>query len=203
MERRRPGPWPLIDAIDAGNSKKVRAFLEAGANPNLRTDRSQTPLHFAAARGDVISAKLLLRYGANTNVQSTSGDTPLHSAVRAAFYGSGSDRPDMVRLLLKNGADPNLRDDAGETPLHRACHHPKIAKVLVENGADIGVKANGGWTPLHFATWGGKPELVDFLLKKGGYKTKNRGRKARFVFANPQVRGIFQKYLKKYIGSSE
>ena len=82
------------------------ALLAAGADPNLTTRKTgRTPLHYAAARGDVRRVAALLAAGANTEVVETAEEgfessalgTPLAAAVVCG-------NPNAVPTLLRGGA---------------------------------------------------------------------------------------------------
>lgn len=58
--------YALRMAVSLGHYRSARVLLEAGANPDLHSDRSiQTPIMLAARYGHVRLVKLLLRYGAS------------------------------------------------------------------------------------------------------------------------------------------
>ena len=82
------------------------ALLAAGADPNLTTLKTgRTPLHYAAARGEVRRVAALLAAGANTEVvetarpgfESSALGTPLAAAVVCG-------NPNAVPTLLRGGA---------------------------------------------------------------------------------------------------
>ena len=84
----------------------IVALLAAGADPNLTTLKTgRTPLHYAAARGEVRRVAALLAAGANTEVvetapqgfESSSLGTPLAAAVECG-------NPNAVPTLLRGGA---------------------------------------------------------------------------------------------------
>jgi ankyrin repeat protein len=86
----------------------VLAFLEKGANPNVRNDREQSPLHLLChneglrqlgAFHDILLG--MLSQGADPNCQSMTGCTPLH----LALYHKDIDS--AVQLVC-GGADINL-----------------------------------------------------------------------------------------------
>jgi ankyrin repeat protein len=66
-----------------------------------------TPLHYAAAGGNVELTELLLKNGANPNAVAADGNLPLNVAYRQPA-GSNTGRPGIPELLLKYGADELL-----------------------------------------------------------------------------------------------
>jgi len=93
----------ILDENDGGSV--MRAFLEAGANPNVKNSRGQTPLLLFCYNQSLREynyypdlLQLLLEMGANVNLPSTqSGCTPLHLAL---YY---RDIESAVRLV-RHGA---------------------------------------------------------------------------------------------------
>ena len=102
----------------------------------------QTPLHLAAANGNLEASRALLAAGADVNAvvglqDSTSdswfswpitavpGSTPLHMAALASGSGcndckNAAGLPGVVSSLLEAGADINAKDCEGYTALERA-----------------------------------------------------------------------------------
>lgn len=72
------GRTPLIIAVQQGNEKLVKMFLEAGADPNLKDeDSGTTPLFSAVKRQYVYLTRLLLENGADVTISDDNGDTAL------------------------------------------------------------------------------------------------------------------------------
>lgn len=125
------GGAPLHRAAQASATtpELIDRMLARGADLNVRTragfdegrrrdgfDRGLTPLHVAAAAGNVTVVQALLARGADVKATTPHGETPLHSAART---GSGA-----VAALLAAGADPNRYDRHGDLPLHLALRQP-------------------------------------------------------------------------------
>lgn len=89
------GATPLHWAAD-GNLDNIHALLDAGANPNARTDSGITPLHFAARHGSAANISALINAGADLNAQDKRGMTPLDLArgysATNALRGAGAKR---------------------------------------------------------------------------------------------------------------
>lgn len=88
-----------------GQTERAADLISAGAQVNRL---GWTPLHYAASKARVETAKLLISHGAIINAPGPDGTTPL---MMAALAGS---QP-MVDLLLARGADPTMFNLAHET----------------------------------------------------------------------------------------
>jgi len=127
------GFMPLGLAVFFGHGQTVEALLEGGAEVNTASREAMkvTPLHSAAAAGEVAIARLLIAHGANVNVgQAESGFTPLHEA-------AGKGDIEFATLLLEHGANINAKMKDGKTPLAFAVSHNQneIAVFLRGRGA--------------------------------------------------------------------
>lgn len=88
------GRTPLHSA--AGHKEIMELLLLHGADVNAKASNGETPLHYAARRGEANLAKLLLAHGADINVKSNKGYTPLYVADREGHK-------DVVELLRQHG----------------------------------------------------------------------------------------------------
>uniref|UniRef100_A0A7S4V8V4 Palmitoyltransferase n=2 Tax=Alexandrium monilatum TaxID=311494 RepID=A0A7S4V8V4_9DINO len=89
---------PLLWAAFGGHDEVVRLLLRFKANPDLRDESGQTPLHWAA-RGHAGTVALLLAHGASPDVRDADGRTP-------AFWAEHEERDDILEML---GGDRNAR----------------------------------------------------------------------------------------------
>lgn len=123
---------------------------------------STTPLHGAAAIGNLDILERLFKNGADPGLTDEWGATCLHVAALAGHA-------DVVTRLLEGCRVPDIRDDNRETPFHWACRGgaSNIVELLVGKGVDWrglpGCSQNG----LGIAAHEGHEDLVKWLEKKG------------------------------------
>ena len=132
---------PIHRAVHEGDTAKVKALLEAGADPNrLMGVRDERPLRIAAQQNNLRIAQLLLQHGADVDGESAIVGTAMEAAIRHAHVK-------MAKLLLDYGADPSGPTRWSAVPIHRhieqcAFNIPcepalKIVKLLLEYGAKV------------------------------------------------------------------
>lgn len=100
---------PLMRAVVKQNIELVSLLIERGANLNVKTPESMTPLWIATKCNDIKIVKLLLSKGAHINAKNCGGSTPLHTACE-----NHNDK--MIELLIRKGAELCVENNAGETP---------------------------------------------------------------------------------------
>jgi ankyrin repeat protein len=154
----------------------IRALLDAGANPNARTNTTpargfmqgtaswvsfdgQTPFIRAALAGDVALMRLLLEYGADPGIETYQGSTALMAAagvnwvVAQTYSRSDEEYLEAARLCLELGADVNAVNSQGFTPMHGAANRGfnAMVELLFDHGALLGSEDSEGRTPMTFA----------------------------------------------------
>ena len=89
----------MYNAFRDGHVTLGRALIYFGADPNYRTG-STSPMHMAAARGDIELMQFLVDHGAAVDQPVKWNISPLHEARRCQ-------RVEAIRFLIAHGADPN------------------------------------------------------------------------------------------------
>ena len=92
------GHTALMCAALGGDTARVKALLDHGANVNAKDSEGHTALMFAVVNLHRDVVELLLEHGADVNARADDGATALLLAA------SGGDAP-LVRALLDRGAD--------------------------------------------------------------------------------------------------
>ncbi|MBN1492323.1 MAG: ankyrin repeat domain-containing protein [Phycisphaerae bacterium] len=201
------GGWTPLHYWAAGEGSREVALLVLSKGADLKAQtggpKQWSPLHLAAARGQVEAAKELIAQGAVVNASNGYHHTPLHLAAdfghvevvrllvehkadMTAKTRYGGDMPihlaakqgfaEVVEVLLAAGAKVDSLDENRSTALIDAAemNQPKVAKVLLENGAVVErLTAHG--MPLHIAARDGSKELIKLLLEHGaGVNAKDK-----------------------------
>lgn len=132
-------------------------------------DVALTPLHEAAAAGDLATVTDLLAWGVDPNVLGEyqiglNRRTPLHWA---AIMG----RVSVISKLVIHRASLDTTDSAGRTPLHWATRHNHALAVeeLLALGADASLPDKDGLSPLAFGVLGGilDSQCVELFVRFG------------------------------------
>jgi ankyrin repeat protein len=156
----------LVRAAEIGDAAKVRALLEAGANPNLPKNFSALEAAAAAAYPRVVEE--LLKRHPDVNQRDSAGRTALNALGQSAVGRPGENPAEVARLLLQAGADVNAQDNIyANTPLHEV-PDAASAKVLIQAGASLNRRNVEGQTPLMVTL---DPEITRVLLEAGADKT--------------------------------
>ena len=138
------GASPFWLAARLGDLDMMRALLDAGADPELRSAYGVTPLMVAAgltqtdsrmvAREKSLEAvtMLALDVGADNHAVDRGGQTAVHGAANVSGDA-------LIRFLVDQGADPMVEDRRGRTPLDVATRtlrpRPNTAALLRELAA--------------------------------------------------------------------
>ncbi|KGQ02961.1 Ankyrin-3 [Beauveria bassiana D1-5] len=173
------GLTALHYATLVGCEQMTDLFLAHGANPNVRSEYGETPLHLALKQDlygpswlnapDRWNDPVYRIEAALDNIGYNPNDEDEYSNTRDLIEQR---RLAVLTLLLNKGStDVNAKDTYGASSLHCVKYEsnkaPNIIKLLIESGADISAKNNQGQTALHLAC--SEPCLLSFiaLVKQG------------------------------------
>ncbi len=169
---------PLMQASTKGDAEAARAWLDKGADPDVRGGyrHGETALMAAAAGGHLPVVKLLVERGAKVNAAGDRGETALMRAVHHGYLP-------IVQYLIEKGADVNHKGIQGTTALHYAAwsSRDEIVQCLLDHGADVNAadEMTIGRTPLGLAAYFGDQAVAQVLL--------SRGADARILAANGKL----------------
>ena len=173
----------------------MRAYLEAGADPDARLERhlwyleynftqlsvniaGATPFWRAAHAVDVEAMRLLREYGADPTIPT------LKPPSRRRRYGGdreGEDPsglppvapggPGVPVIVAAAGVGPAGGDGSGRAGVsHRHAPDgwmPAMKYLVDELGLDVNARDHNGYTPLHFAAARGDEEMILYLVERG------------------------------------
>ncbi len=145
------------------NADAIRLLLQAGANPNAKSQYESTPFHWACETSGtgVGLMALLLQYKADANQGGYGKKTPLLYVLES----KGEDKLARVKLLVQHGADIHWKTACGRTPLDAAISSgcAEAAKLFLQLGAKLDLAPN----LLYNVCDRGHHEVAEVLLDRG------------------------------------
>ena len=167
---------------------------------NWKTNKGQTPLHYASFVGNIKIIKLLIQNGADFLSKTNNGFNVLHLATM------GNKITSFFYFIKKYNISIKSIDNKENTSLHLATYFnsKKIFNYLLTNNQiDINSKNKEGFTPLHFAVVSQNKSMIKKLLIKGA----NCSIKNDKLFNPPELakknnfhslKNIFKRHICKY-----
>ena len=101
----------MLRAVLEENVDMVKLLQEKGASIHMVDIYKDTPLHYAAAKGNDQLVTFLLQKGADITAINEEGGTPLHAAAKSRNMKT-------ALLLIELGANINIKDNNNCTPLN-------------------------------------------------------------------------------------
>lgn len=156
-----PDPVAFSWAIERGDVRKVREWLDEGMNPEFMGNEIGSGLMIAAWYGHIELMNLFLQRGANPRRANLNGEQPVQLA---AWNG----HLEAVKWLLDHGASLN-REGNYWGALHYAVFngHEELTRYLIARGAEVNARSPNGSTPIMMAAREGREDLTKVLLESG------------------------------------
>lgn len=156
-----PDPVQFGVAIETGNLRAARKWLDEGLAPDFMADRIGSGLMIAAWEGNLELMALFVERGARIDLANDFDEVALQLA---AWKG----RLAAVRWLIERGAAVN-RPPRHWSALHYAVFagHRDVAELLIARGADVNARSTNGSTVLMMAAREGHEELAGALIAAG------------------------------------
>ncbi|KAL7960442.1 ankyrin repeat-containing domain protein [Trichoderma compactum] len=147
-------------SLDKSEEILVKVLLAAGADPNVRTDKGNTPMHIANPEKPQL-LDMLVEYGADVNAVNAWGRTPLLEIITNMGPSSGFEqlKPDVhtFNKLVDLGADVHATDQNGDNLFHHIMRSIEffsdreflpLIRRLVNSGVDLNRRNGKGHPPL-------------------------------------------------------
>ena len=159
-----PNAKGYFAAIQAEDLAAIRTFFQTGLDPNMTSEKGETPLTLAVVCCEVKTVRALLEK-VDINARDRDGNTALYLALKR-------DRKEIFDLLLERNADVNVPAKGNSTVLHLAAGTDDLAtaRKLVERGANVNaVNDSQGDIPLIQSCIGNYPQtkMIELFLDKG------------------------------------
>ena len=140
---------------NVSNPQITKLLLEAGANPNVKSNAYISPLLLSLGEDSLETLTLLLQHKADPDIEDKAGSTPLFQAATLGLV-------EGAKLLIKAGANVNKTNMVEETPLFMAVRLGNIefVKLLKKSGVNLKQKNITGQTVLSATS---DPEMIKLL----------------------------------------
>ena len=148
------------------NFASTETILTLGASVNKLYNRDLdliyheglTPIHTAAATGNVLLLKKLQEKSLDKLPKDNEGCTPL-------YYAAQNGHLEVCEYIIQKIEDNNPAANNGKTPLHAAASngHFKVCELLIKNLENKNPESVDGITPLHYSALYGSVELYMLL----------------------------------------
>lgn len=172
--------FPLLLAASNGHKDVCQVLLDAGADVNAASKKSDAALLGAIDFRQSDVCKLLIARGANIHARCAAGKCP------ALLYAAAALMPDICQILIEKDADVNATNSHGATALLKVIntvqegYHRKeanqpedlialgqiVCKILIDAGADVNAH-HQGLDALHYAKCNLQDGIAYQLLSAG------------------------------------
>ena len=176
----KAGLTPLHLAAMKGENSVMFGLLDKQALVEERDQYNSTPLHFAAEKGNLEIVQTLVSYAnVSLNARQQDGYTPLALAVL-------NDKLNVVEFLASKGASIKTKNKVGISPIDFAAWKGNLnmVKLLEEKRSDLS-------NVLHWAAYGGKLDVVKYLIETKGINLNTRDNNGKTPLHDAAKQGHF------------
>jgi ankyrin repeat protein len=152
----------LAYAIENNNRDMVQVLISAGAMPNAKNSKGETPMMFLSPEASAQFVRELIAIGADAKANDDSGRSVLMNAARFCNFA-------VVKELIEAGARTDARDNAGNTVLMSAAENEDrdVIKLLIKQGVPLDHKNEDGESAVIIAVRSGRGENLKVLIDAG------------------------------------
>jgi ankyrin repeat protein len=146
------------------DTRRLKALLDAGANPRARSKNGWNALMVAACYGSAAGVDLMVDAGSDVNAHDSNcgGQSVLMWAAR-----SGREGKRKVKRLLAAGADRSYATSDGYNALMSASGNVAVIELLLAQGMDVNHRTADGKSVLMDAAYSAPPSVLTVLIKAG------------------------------------
>lgn len=159
----------LLNNNGEGSLEDYKDRISQGADVNEEDEWSNTPLIYAALRGDYKLVQFLIDAGAKIHARNQLGQTPLLATCSGNFASEKNCR-ETARILIAAGSNINDQDANGATPLMLALQfwtaNSQMLDVLLKANPNVALLDTKGRNALFFSAVH-DVEISRQLIEKG------------------------------------
>nr|XP_018915552.1 PREDICTED: uncharacterized protein LOC109042993 [Bemisia tabaci] len=151
----------LLSIVKQGDISRLKELKDFGADLSSTNVDNRTPLHIAAAEGNLNLVIYLLENGSNVHIKDRHDRTPLLEAIENDYH-------EIIKVLCKSGAHLKKPYFNISEKLCSAAsfNDSKRLESYRLAGADLNQKNISGRTVAHVAALHGNEEIINYLLRQ-------------------------------------
>ena len=155
----------LLDSARLGSKDGLLSALKKGANPNYKSHKEQTALHYAAMNGHLDCVRILIPLS-TPDAPDAYGRTPIHRATENGYF--------QCVVCLLTVSNTHIKDANDWSLLHWAARygHTECVSLLLTD-EHCHARNNRGDSALHLAAQYGHSVCVSLLLPFSPFEALN------------------------------
>lgn len=150
-----PTPIMLAAGSNRDAAKKVKLLIESGSDIEMKDDAGNTPILYAARKGNMNAVIALAKAGAAVNMNDSGRRFRRNLEVRIDSRSIGM--TPLMYVAYRGGDSVFMSEQTGE----------EAARLLIERGANVNAATANGMTALGLSLQSMQPEVGIMLLEAG------------------------------------